>query len=227
MCNAIEVGKLIYKKSFLYIAFILTFIVIGTLAYSKTFANELAEELEKPKIERHLVFDTIPLNLEEIAKSAGKVFSGECTKVEYIENDKESNLPVVKYTFKVLDGLKDVKNGEEVTFKQWEATTRNAGYTEGEKYFLFLYPASNRGLTSPVGFLQGQFQIQKKGFLIKKDVVINKAHNKGLHRNLRTQKKLQLDNDYLNNYLHKCSELGIPMRYKEFVQVVEALVDNG
>lgn len=199
-------------------------ICVGILALiSINFAK--ANEVPAPKIERHLVFDTIPLNLEEITSFSGKIFSGECISSEYIENDPESNLPVVKYSFKVLDGIKDVKDGEIISFKQWDATTNKAGYLEGERYVLFLYPESELGLTSPVGFLQGKFDIEQKGFF-RKDVVINKAGNLGLSRNLKTQKKIEIEDGYLNNYLHKCSELGIPMRYKEFVQVVKKLVEN-
>ena len=53
----------------------------------------------------------------------------------------------------------------------------------------------------------------------------NKLNNKGLNRNFRTQKKIEIkDNQYINDYIQECSELGIPMRYKEFISAVKYLV---
>ena len=148
--------------------------------------------------------------------------------VEYrpkeIEDDPESKLPVIKYTFTITDEIKGIGSKEEITFKQWKPTTKNAGYEEGKKYILFLFPNSERGLTSPVGFEQGLFDIETKG-IIRKDVVRNRANNKGLNRNLRTQKRVVINEDkYINDYIENCSELGTPMRYQEFVKAVKYLV---
>ena len=205
------------------------FIVTICLIFSSLIAfNSSASELnENPKIERHLIFDTLPLNLEEIIEAAGLIFSGVCTNVENIENDPEANLPVYKYTFKVTDAIKGTGNREFITFKQWQATSKDAGYNIGEKYVLFLYPESKLGLTSPVGFLQGQFNVEIRGFLLKKEVVKNKISNKGLSRNLRSQKSVEIKEDgYLNSYLHACSENAAPMRYKEFIKIVKHLVNK-
>lgn len=177
-------------------------------------------------IERHFVFDTIPLNLEEIVSASDRIFTGRCISVEEIEKDKDSrNLPTIKFTFKVTEGIKGTGNKKEISFKQWKPTIRNANYQIGKKYVLFLFPDSKFGLTSPVGFLQGQFEIEEKGIIFKKEVVKNKTSNKGLNRNLKTQKTIDITEDkYINDYLHRCSELGIPMRYKEFVKAVNYLV---
>ena len=187
-------------------------------------ANE-GTESSSVKIERHFVFDTVPLNLEEITSASNRIFTGTCTNVEEIEDDPESKLPVFKYTFKINDAIKGLQGKEEITFKQWKPTAKDAGYEVGNKYILFLYPDSERGLTSPVGFLQGQFEVERKGLIRKKEVVRNKASNKGLNRNLRTQKKVLINEDqYINDYIESCSELGIPMRYQEFVKAVKYLV---
>lgn len=187
-----------------------------------------AEETKntKLKIERHFVFDSIPMNLEEITNAADRIFAGRCIKVEEIENDLESKLPVIKYTFKVTEGVKGVTDGEEVRFKQWKPTVREAGYEVGKKYVLFLYPNSKKGLTSPVGF-QGKFDVETTGIIRRKEVVKNNFNNKGLSRNLKTQKKVSIERDkFINDYIHRCSELGIPMRYKEFVKAVRYLVEE-
>jgi hypothetical protein len=177
------------------------------------------------KLERHFVFDTVPLNLEEITSASDRIFTGTCINVEEIEEDPESKLPVFKYTFKITESIKGLEGKEQVTFKQWKPTAKDAGYEMGKKYILFLYPNSERGLTSPVGFLQGQFEIEKKGLIRRKEVVRNKSSNRGLNRNLRTQKKVVINEDkYINDYVESCSELGIPMRYQEFVKAVRYLV---
>lgn len=132
----------------------------------------------------HFVFDTLPLNLEALAETADRVFVGTCISVKEIKKDKVAKVPVVKYTFKVNDEIKGIQGKTEVSFKQWKATTREAGYRIGEKYVLFLYPNSSLGLTSPVGFLQGQFNINTDKHS-NKEFVINKLGNKGLYKNFK------------------------------------------
>lgn len=187
----------------------------------------LAEDITKPKLERHFVFETTPLNLQEIIQASGKIFTGRCLKVEEIENDPESNLEVVNYRFKVIEGIRGVKDNSEISFKQWKPTVRNASYEVGKKYVLFLYPKSNKGLTSPVGLSQGLFDIGKKGFIRKKEVVKNKLGNRGLARNLKTQQRVLISQDkYINDYIYKCSEFGVPMRYQEFIKAVKYLASE-
>lgn len=182
------------------------------------------------KIERHFVFDSAHMNLEEIIESSNRIFSGVCTSSEEIENDSESGgLPTVKYTFKTSDGIKGVKDQDEVIFKQWEPTTRANGYdcTGDKKYVLFLYPDSNRGLTSSVGVDQGLFEVVKEGFIVKKEVVSNKLNNLGIAKNLKTQKTINFEGDEaLDSYVHHCSEHGKPIRYKEFIKAVRYLVEK-
>ena len=140
-----------------------------------SFANEVIETNEKPKIERHLVFETVPVNLEEIVKTAHKIFAGRCIEIERIEDDPKSKLDVIKYTFKVTEPVKGLGNKQEkIIFKQWEPTVRGTGYEVGKKYVLFLYEESERGLTSPVGLSQGLFDVQEKGIIKKKEVVRNR-----------------------------------------------------
>ena len=204
--------------------FIFSISLIAFCSLSTAIANEGAESSEV-KFESHFVFDTLPLNLEEITFASDRIFTGICTGAEEIEDDPESKLSVVQYTFKITEAIKGLQEKEEITFKQWKPTTDGASYEIGEKYILFLYPNSERGLTSPVGFLQGQFEVEKKGLTRRSEVIKNKSSNIGLNRNLRTQKKVVINEDkYINDYVENCSELGIPMRYQEFVKAVRYLV---
>lgn len=190
-----------------------------------SFASEIKEEENiMPKIERHFVFEVVPLNLEEITNQSDKIFAGVCKDVEEIEKDEQARLPVYKYTFEVTDPIKGIKEKSTISFKQWQPTVRNAGYETGKRYILFLNKESKLGLTSPVGFTQGQFEIEKKGIVRRKEVVRNKLKNHGLYRNLKTQKTVSIEGDrYLTAYLAHCSEYGSPMRYKEFVRIIRHL----
>lgn len=182
-------------------------------------------EPSKSFIKTRFVFDTIPLNLQELTNEADRIFAGICTSIEEIENDSESGLSVIKYNFQISESIKGLENKQEITFKQWSKTAPDLAYEVGAKYILFLYPNSELGLTTPVGFLQGQFQVRKKGLLRKKETVSNKMMNKGLSRNLKTQKRMRIENNpYLDEYVNECSEIGSPIRYKEFVDAVKYLV---
>ena len=198
---------------------------------SSSFGNEITEETEseKLKIERHFVFESTPMNLQELEKSSDRIFAGICTSKEEIENDSEAGgLPTVKYTFKITDGVKGVAGKKEITFRQWSATIRSAGFEVDKKYVLFLYPDSNRNLTSTIGVDgQGLFEVGKRGIIKRNEIVSNKLKNHGLSRNLKSQKKINIEQDKsLNDYIDRCSELGIPIGYKQFVKAVRYLAEK-
>ena len=185
-----------------------------------SFSQNLNRQVESGS---HFVFDSLPLNLDEITDSADRVFAGTCEKIEEIEKDPISNLRVVRYTFKVTEGIIGV-NSDEITFTQWKPTTIDAGYVIGKKYVIFLYPNSRLGLTSPVGYMQGKFLVEKKGSNRGVELIRNKLNNVGLSRNLRTQKRILINNDKsLSNYIQERSEAGEPIRYKDFVNAVRSL----
>ena len=171
----------------------------------------------------HFIFDTLPLNLEEITSSADRVFAGTCEKIEEIEKDPISNLRIVKYTFKVTEAVKGVSTGE-ITFTQWKPTTIKAGYVIGEKYVIFLYPNSRLGLTSPIGYMQGKFLVEKVGANRGVELIRNRLNNVGLSKNLRTQKRISINADkFLNDYIQECSEAGKPIKYRDFIRAVRYL----
>ena len=211
------------KKIFL----ILSLTIICFLQVFSCFANDINTD-EKPKIERHFVFDTIPLNLEELVNAAGKIFSGKCIKVRNIEDDPKAKLPVIEYTFKITEIIKGISSDtKEITIRQWEPTGKTAGYDAGNKYVVFLYPTNDRGLTSPVALSQGRFDIESSGFIRRREVVKNSFNNKGLYRNLKTRAKVTIKEDkFIDDYLSQCSESGAPMRYGEFIKAVRYLAER-
>lgn len=172
------------------------------------------------------VFDTVPVNLEEIISSSDRIFSGICTEIKEIEKDPLAKLAVVKFTFKITEGIKGVNGKNEISFKQWKPTARDASYEIGKKYILFLHPNSKIGLTTPVGFLQGYFEINIDN-TTKEEFVANKLGNRGLSRNLRTQKKISIQGDKeLSDYIENSSENGNQIRCKEFIKTIKYFVNK-
>ena len=212
--------KLLFEKLFnvnkrLFLSLVLIFIFAPV-----SFAQNLNKQVESAS---RFIFDSIPLNLDEITDSADRVFAGTCEKTEEIEKDPISNLRVVRYTFKVIEGIIGV-NSDEIVFTQWKPTTIDAGYVAGEKYIVFLYPNSRLGLTSPVGYMQGKFLIEKVGPNRGVEVIRNRLNNVGLSKNLRTQKRILINTDKsLNDYIQETSEAGKPIRYKDFINAVKSL----
>ncbi len=179
------------------------------------------------RLQNKYVFDVLPMNLEEVTDSADRIFSGTCISIEEIIDDPISHLEVVKYTFSIEDGVKGVGSQDQISFKQWKPTTKSAGFSINKKYIVFLYPDSTLGLTSPAGFQQGTFLVEKQGLNRGVTYIKNSVNNIGLYRNLRTQRTISIKTDsYLNNYISECSEQGKPIKYKEFVSAVRHLVKN-
>ena len=204
------------------------FIFFSCLSEQVSFAFQI-EPLNVQQQVSGLVFDSLPLNLEETTSSAGKVFSGTCTEAKEVKKDLVSNLHIIGYTFKINEKIKGFKNKQgsnEISFKQWVPTTRDAGYEVGKKYVLFLCPESTLGLTSPVGYLHGKFNIVKDKD--NTEVVTNGLSNKGLSRNLRTKKKIFIYEDKaLDEYIDSSSEHGEPIRYEDFIRSVKHFVKRG
>lgn len=196
---------------------IFSLLIFGTSCFAKVIDIKSGEV----QAAKHYIFDTIHLNLEELTNEARTVFSGTCIEVNEIEKDKLAKLPVIEYTFKIDEGIKGVKNKKKIKFRQWKATVKNGGYVLGEKYVLFLHGNSELALTSPVGFLQGQFQIFEDN---GSKVVKNKIGNFGLVENPRTRRKLSLKDKSLVKYLESRSLSGEAIGYEQFVTAVKSLV---
>ncbi|GAB4110054.1 MAG: hypothetical protein Kow001_10620 [Acidobacteriota bacterium] len=103
------------------------------------------------------------VNLQRMVVMADRVFYGRClAAVE--EMDSTVGLPVMRYRFQVLEGLKGVAAGDVVEFRQLSGSSRQMaipgmpGFRKGQVVLVFLHPDSRLGLTSPVGLMQGIFR---------------------------------------------------------------------
>ncbi len=131
-----------------------------------------------------------PINLEEMAQRADRIFLGRCVGVR-AEHDPDLGQMVTYTTFVTHRAVKGSAHGM-VTIKllgdQVEDGSPGGGvegvprFREGEEVVLFLYGDSRNGLTSPVGLGQGNFVVfeDKQG----KRQALNASGNETLFRNL-------------------------------------------
>lgn len=103
------------------------------------------------------------VSLPEMVGAANRIFLGVCLSAEE-SLQPQTGFYVREYRFRVLEGIKGVSQGQEVTLRQILSMTKGAPplpgipqYVKGEKLLLFLHGDSRLGLTSPVGLDQGTF----------------------------------------------------------------------
>jgi len=127
-------------------------------------------------------------NLKDITDWADRIFEGRCTGIEHIvvQTRDGSDLPAVRYTFTVLDGLKGEQK-QTMTLSQLghfqDGRTSLLDpdqlgvpkYQVGETYLLFVNRVSYHGLSVPIGLAQGVF-----------DVTEGQARNRAGNRHILT-----------------------------------------
>jgi hypothetical protein len=114
------------------------------------------------------------VGLPQIARAAGTIFSGRVTFVGRADAFAKSAVSRVELspaqtastmiTFRVEDAVRGTKVGESLTIREWAGLwSGKERYRVGERVFLFLYPPSRLGLTSPVAGPVGRFAIDPRG----------------------------------------------------------------
>src|SRR5213082_2001570 len=75
------------------------------------------------------------LSIDELSQRAGLIFTATVVKIE--ESGQDS---VVRITFKIEDGIRGVRSGDELTVREWSGAWNGAArYRVGEKLLLFLH----------------------------------------------------------------------------------------
>ena len=110
----------------------------------------------------------LPLGLERLHGDAKTIFLGECLS-NTVEMDQQSGRVVTYTTFEVLETYKG-KPGRSQTVKQIGGNLPSANldvripgvpqFEVGQRYVVFLPPASKLGFASPVGLAQGMFTVK-------------------------------------------------------------------
>jgi len=113
----------------------------------------------------------LPQNIEKLEAQAQTVFAGVCTSETAAINER--GIPVRAYTFEIIEGVKgNLKAGSRLAVRQLGNDVPDARglalhvagvprYRVGQEVLLFLNPPSSLGLTAPVGFSQGVFDIAR------------------------------------------------------------------
>lgn len=96
---------------------------------------------------------------------AGRIFAGQVLKVEHKDASADSPATTV-VSLRVENAVRGVRRGQLVQVREW-GVLWNEGerFREGEHVFLFLYPDSRLGLTSPVAGNLGHYLIDRSGRL--------------------------------------------------------------
>ncbi len=101
----------------------------------------------------------------ELLRSSGYVFSGRVVSVHLDGKAGESTLATVSLKFRVEEPVHGVVKGQTLAVKEWAGLWASERYHVGQKVFLFLYPPSKLGLTSPVWGGMGRFAVSDGGVL--------------------------------------------------------------
>ncbi len=147
-------------------------------------------------------------NLKDITDWADRIFEGRCTGMEHIvvKTRGGTDLPAVRYTFTVLDGLKG-KQEQTMTlshlgqFQDGRSSLLDPDklgvpkYKVGETYLLFVNRVSYHGLTVPIGLSQGVF-----------DVTAGLARNRAGNGHILTGFEKTLAGTPLNSWLDPVSK---------------------
>jgi hypothetical protein len=108
-----------------------------------------------------------PPRLIQLTRKSGYMFSGTVLKVQRIGTNKNSGADSVAVTFHVDKGLRGIKTGQTLTIREWAGLWNSQErYRPGEHAFLFLYPPSRLGLTSPVNADSGRLNIDSNNRVI-------------------------------------------------------------
>lgn len=102
-----------------------------------------------------------PPDLQQITQRAGFIFLGRVEKIEWKHAPGGGPADRVRISFRVLDGIRGARTGEDVEVEEWSGLwiPGHERYRTGETLFLFFYPRSRLGLTSPVAGDSGRIEI--------------------------------------------------------------------
>ena len=107
----------------------------------------------------------------KIVSSAGIIFSGSVMSVGHFDGydapQLEQGAGVTTITFRVEHAIRGTFVGQFLTVREW-ASLWSSGehYRVGERVFLFLYPPSKLGLTSPVAGAGARFAVDPLGEIV-------------------------------------------------------------
>jgi hypothetical protein len=101
-----------------------------------------------------------PVTTTKIVQAAGIIFSGHVISIGSTVAAYGRHEASTVVTFQVEHALRGAVAGQILTIREWAGLwNRGERYRVGERVFLFLYPVSKLGFTSPVGGAMGRFGV--------------------------------------------------------------------
>ena len=157
------------------------------------------------------------LNLDDLCRSAGKIFWGRCTGVETQGSD-------LVYAFKAHRVLKG-SSGDTVTLRMNRMASmyaRAPRFAAGQEVLLFLPPESRLGYSAPVGFGQGVFNVASQSGGEK--TVANERSNSRLFKGMNLDLLCQ-GSKFPG--VRQCAIAGAgPLRHQEFMELIQNIVEK-
>lgn len=103
-------------------------------------------------------------SLQQMVRSSGQIFSGVVVNVDRAGADSDAASGITRVTIRVQEAVRGARRGQLLQVREW-AGLWNAGerYQPGQHVFLFLYPNSKLGLTSPVAGPLGRLNMDGFG----------------------------------------------------------------
>jgi len=115
-----------------------------------------------PRTVARPVFD-----IPRMVRGAGIIFSGYVTSVGRNLSPFAKEMASTSITFHVEHGIRGTFPGTDLTIHEWAGLwARGERYRVGERVWLFLYPLSRLGLTSPVAGPAGRFGVDSRGRVV-------------------------------------------------------------
>jgi hypothetical protein len=107
-----------------------------------------------------------PVGVHPLILNSGYVFAGTVKAVEHID-PAGRGVGTTKITFHIDTAVRGVYKGQTLVISEWAGLWASGEkYRVGELVFLFLYPPSKLGLTSPVRGGAGKFRIAENGRVV-------------------------------------------------------------
>ncbi len=124
--------------------------------------------------------------LRELTQRSAFIFGGTVSSVDWYPS---TGVPTVRITLKVDHAVRGVRRGQMFTMREW-AGLWNSGprYRKGKRVFLFLYPPSSLGLTSPVAGPLGRLEVDDNDNVIMppgRGAALADQHTSALRRKSR------------------------------------------
>lgn len=100
-------------------------------------------------------------DLRQLVRSSGYIFRGTVVGVRPGPVRPGAAPALICVQFRIDDAVRGVRTGQLLTISEWAGLWVGGDrYRPGERVFLFLYPVSRAGLTSPVAGPLGRYRMQ-------------------------------------------------------------------